>query len=358
MKIKLALLDKDINYLNRIVTMCNVRYADKLEIYSFTDQASAFQTISTKPVDLLIASDQFEIEDGTIPANCGFAYFVESNSIETLRNKPAICKFQKIDLIFKQILSIYSETASRSTKFRFDDSASKTLFFASASGGVGGSTIAAACAVAIAKQSKRVLFLNLEGFGAAESFFSGEGQFTLGDVIYAIKGRKSNLSLKLESAVKQDVSGVYYFSAPEVALDIHDLAIEDIQRLLNEVRLSGLYDFIVLTADFGFDEKSFLLWKEASKVIMISDGSDVANLKFDRMYKSLQILEQQNESVQTYKMNILYNKFSNKTGKTISGLSVKTLGGIPRFEHATTQQVISQIAGMEVMTELALDKEA
>ena len=36
MKIKLALLDSDQNYLNRIVTAFNIKYADKLEIYSFT----------------------------------------------------------------------------------------------------------------------------------------------------------------------------------------------------------------------------------------------------------------------------------------------------------------------------------
>lgn len=36
MKIKLALLDNDQNYLNRIVSVFNIRYADKLEIYSFT----------------------------------------------------------------------------------------------------------------------------------------------------------------------------------------------------------------------------------------------------------------------------------------------------------------------------------
>lgn len=358
MKIKLALLDKDNNYLNRIVTMCNVRYADKLEIYSFTDQEAALQMISNKSVDLLVASDQFEIDDKAIPASCGFAYFVESNSIETLRNRPAICKFQKIDLIFKQILSIYSEIASRSTKFRFDESASRTVLFASASGGVGSSTIAAAFSVAIAKQGKRVLFLDLEDYGDAESFFSGEGQFTIGDLIYAIKGHKSNLSLKMESAVKQDPSGVFYFSAPEVALDIIHLSVEDIQRLLNEIRLSGMYDFIVLTAEFDLHEKGMLLWKEASRIVMISDGSDVANLKFDRMYKSLQILEQQDESIRMDKMSLLYNKFSNKTGKTMTGLQVRTLGGLPRFEHATTQQVISQVAGMDVISGIAVDKEA
>lgn len=357
MKIKLALLEKDNNYLNRIVTMFNVRYAEKLEIYSFTDEHAALQTISTTQIDVLIASDQFDIDASALPVRCSLAYFVESNSIETVKNKPAICKFQKVDMIYKQILSIYSETASHSTKIRFDENAARIILFASASGGVGGSTMAAACAVAAARKTKKVLYLNLERFGDADSFFTGDGQFTFGDVIYAIKGRKSNLSLKLESAVKQDVSGVFFFSSPEIALDVLDLTIEDIRRLLNELRISGLYDIIVLDSDFDFSEKSFLLWNDAADVIMISDGSEISNLKFERMLKALQILEQQDEALRTDKMNLLYNKFSNKTSKTISGLSVKALGGIPRFEHATTQQVILQVAVMDVIARITSDKE-
>ena len=36
MKIKLALLDNDANYLNRLVVAFNTKYSDKFEIYSFT----------------------------------------------------------------------------------------------------------------------------------------------------------------------------------------------------------------------------------------------------------------------------------------------------------------------------------
>jgi len=80
-------------------------------------------------------------------------------------------------------------------------------------------------------------------------------------------------------------------------------------------------------------------------------------LKFERMYKALQILDQQEESNRIDKLSLLYNKFSNKTGKTIAGLSVKAIGGIPRFDHATTQQVILQIADMGVITKITNEKE-
>lgn len=43
MKIKLAILENDVNYLNRIVVAFNTRYADKLEIYSFTKYDAAIE---------------------------------------------------------------------------------------------------------------------------------------------------------------------------------------------------------------------------------------------------------------------------------------------------------------------------
>ena len=48
MKIKLALLDSDQNYLNRIVTAFNIKYADKLEIYSFTKLESAMAALEAE----------------------------------------------------------------------------------------------------------------------------------------------------------------------------------------------------------------------------------------------------------------------------------------------------------------------
>lgn len=53
MKIKLALLDSDQNYLNRIVTAFNIKYADKLEIYSFTKLESAMAALEPSRIDVL-----------------------------------------------------------------------------------------------------------------------------------------------------------------------------------------------------------------------------------------------------------------------------------------------------------------
>ena len=111
MKIKLALLDSDQNYLNRIVTAFNIKYADKLEIYSFTKLESAMAALEPSRIDVLVASDTFVVESSALPKRCQLAYFVESADVDSVNDQRAICKFQKADLIYRQILSIYSEYA-------------------------------------------------------------------------------------------------------------------------------------------------------------------------------------------------------------------------------------------------------
>ena len=48
------------------------------------------------------------------------------------------------------------------------------------------------------------------------------------------------------------------------------------------------------------------------------------------------------------RLALVYNKFSNKTGKALEGLNIKNIGGAPRYEHATTTQVIDQLSKMEM----------
>ena len=84
MKIKLALLDSDQNYLNRIVTAFNIKYADKLEIYSFTKLESAMAALEPSRIDVLVASDTFVVESSALPKRCQLAYFVESADVDSV----------------------------------------------------------------------------------------------------------------------------------------------------------------------------------------------------------------------------------------------------------------------------------
>lgn len=352
MKIKLAILEKDLSYLNRIVTVFSTKYADKFQIYSFSDLQIAINAIATEKIDVLIANDSFEIDSTAIPKRCSFAYFVDNMDIDSINGLPAICKYQKAELIYKQILSIFSENAGRFTDLKLTDDECTFYSFSSPCGGTGTSSVAVGYAMHMALQGKRVLYLNLNPFDTSDLFFSGEGQFGMSDVIFSLKSKKANLAMKLESYVKQDKSGVFFFSQPNYALDMLELKHEEKLQLLSELKLLGAYDIIVLDMDFGLDKQHMDFYNKSQTVLMVSDGSESANIKVQNAYSALIMMEQSSDSSIAGRFALVYNRFSSKTGHTIEGLDIRNIGGAPVYANATCKQVAQQLMTLDMFDKL------
>ncbi|MBD5528070.1 MAG: chromosome partitioning protein ParA [Lachnospiraceae bacterium] len=352
MRIRLAILEKDAVYLSRLESVFNVKYTDKLEIYSFTDKDIAVQSLRDKRIDVFLANETFEIGQTELPPNCGFAYLVDTADIDTIRDAVAVCKFQKAELIYRQVLGLFSEKAAVMTGVYREGDGSKVLAFVSAAGGTGNSVAAAGCAMHFAQKGKKALYLNLEKFGSADVFFRAEGTAGLGDVIYAIKSRKGNLAMKLESAVKHDVSGVFFYSPAKLALDIAELNAEEIQQIIGALKMSGGYDYIILDLDFSMDKNMLKIFDECNTIVFVADGSPVSNVKLERGVASLNVLEQQTDRKILMRCGILYNRFSSHTSQKARIGELREFGGISRFEGFDIPRLLQQIKAQPVFDAL------
>jgi hypothetical protein len=96
--------------------------------------------------------------------------------------------------------------------------------------------------------------------------------------------------------------------------------------------------------DFSIDRQALNVYRKGHNVVWVGDGSEISNSKLFRAFNALNIMEQNADSPIPNRMVLVYNKFSNKTGKTLTDIAVKNIGGAPRFEHATSAQVIEQLA--------------
>lgn len=354
MKIRLAILEEDTAYLNRMVAAFNVKYADKLEMYSFTNLETAMVALEKSRIDVFLANETFEIVKKDIPDKCGFAYLVEAKDIESVRNEKVICKFQKADMIYKQIISIFAEISSDVIGINANDGESgKVIAFMSPAGGAGSSTAAAACAMNFASKGKKTFYLNLEHLGSADVFFKGEGQGNFGDIIYAIKSKKGNVLLKIEGTVKVDASGVNFFSTTPLALDIAELRVDEIKQLIKDIRVAGDYDYIILDLDFSMDKSAMEFLKFCNAIVFVTDGSAIANTKMERMMDSLVIVEQQLDTKIVMKSGVLYNRFSSQTSSKIELEGVREIGGIKRYEGFGTSQILEQLSKLDVFDALA-----
>lgn len=346
MKIRLGILDKDQNYLNRIISVMGARYIDNLELYAFTNIDNALATIDQMRIDVFLCGD-FDVEPSRIPARCGFAYLVESADMETVNGVAAINRFQKVDLIYKHVLSIYSDHMGRISSLKFGDVSSKLIAFQPVSGGSGSSTLAAACAMHFAAGGKKVLYLNLEKFGSADVYFTANGQFDMSDVIYALKSRKSNLSLKLESSVRSDSSGVCFYSRAKLALDMLELNVEETGRLIDELKASGIYEYIIVDMDFSIDRSMFEMYGRFHSLVWVGDGTVTSNVKLARAYEALSTIDPGLSEPLMSRVQVAYNRFS-KSSSRVSDVGLKSIGGSPKIDGADIAQMLRHISSLDM----------
>lgn len=350
MKIKLAMLESDSSYLRRVVPMFNSKYAEELEIYSFTDVDAAMACLEEKKIDVFLASDSFKIDFTQIPKRCGFAFLVESLDINSIDQHKAICKFQKGELIYKQILSIYSEHVPNISGMpSSQNGAMKTIAFCSPCGGVGTSTAAAACAIALSNAGQRVLYLNAEIYGDADMFFSCDGQFDFSDVIYAVKSNKTNRAMKLQSTVKQDQTGVYYYSSVRIPLDIMEMGPNDYLTLQNELKALGCYDYVVMDVEFPKTQAAYKLFEYCNSIVLVTDSSDTAEAKVNKAIRGIQILDGQSDFAMQPRMWLLRNMDSSNNAQQNE---LRMLGTFPVYETVSSAQMAKQLSLSNVFNQL------
>lgn len=352
MKIKLAILDSDENYLRRLVSVFNTKFSDRLQVYSFTETEMALNNLRKEKIDVFLSSDAFEIDVDKLPARCGFAYFIERSGVDSINSHPAIFKFQKAELIYRQILSIYSEKSAYMSGSKMNEDGGKIIIFSSPCGGSGTSITAAACAMHMAMKGKKVFYLNLETFGTSDLYFSSEGQFGLSNVIYALKSRKANLGMKLESCVRSDSSGVVYFAGANYSLDLLELKPAEIRQMILELKNSASYEYIIIDISFGLDKDKITMYEDAENIVWVSDGTENANYKLTRAYEAISTMEQGADWEISGKLNIIYNKYGSSQNLTLDNIDINDIGGAPLFNAANCRGVVEQMSKFGMFDQL------
>ena len=349
MKIKVAILDTDENYKSRLLYRFQIKYADKVELYSFSTIEQLQNAIDNIRIDIVLIDEKIVLPEKTDGLK-NYIYFCNTSGVEEINGYSAICKYQKLETIYRQILSIYADLEV-SMNLKVKRNSSRNVLFLSAQGGSGSSTTASAYALKRAKDGQKVFYLNLELFGGANLYFSGNGEMSITDIIVSLKSKKSNLALKLESAIRTDKSGVDFLDISKNTYDMYELEDEEISRLLQGIAQCREYSEIIIDISDGFNQRSLWLMNEqADRIVCVNDGSSTGNLKFERFCELIKVLEDRNKEASILgKMALVYNRFSSKTSVQLEKSPIAVLGGIHRYEGISGRELIEQISVVQFL---------
>lgn len=351
MKIRLGILDSDIRYVKRLVSFMNINYADKMEIYAFSELDALEEYLAKKRLDIVVAAPESIPEGYSLPETTALIFFSDSTEIDTIREVRTICKYQKADLIFYEILNIYAEIDTTST-YKSKGKYSPLITFMGASGGVGTTTAAMACAYNLTTLGKNVLYLNCEENGYIDGFLSGGGNDTLSEVLYAVKSRNSNLPLKLESMLCRDETGVSFFRPFKVPLDYGDMKAEDLDQIINIINEIGTFNYIIADTESGNSAKRDVLLNRSEVIFLVGDGTEISNAKLGRLLQCVSLADERDGTSIFTHMQILYNKFGSQSSPARTGFDETIFGQFNKYENASGKQIAQLMAQKNLFEKL------
>lgn len=353
MRIKVAFVDQDKTYLNRLVTTLNAKMSDKLDACSFSDVTYLYEYLKDAKNAVAVVNEEYHVDFMKIPESVSFGYLVEMSGVSECKGQKAICKYQRIEDLYKDILNLFSEKATNDYKLQVKADNEKIYVFTSPKGGTGASTVACACAIKKAREGNKVFYLNLEDFGDTNLYFQGDSKYSMSDVLFAVKSKKANVAMKLESFLQIHHSGVEYFTSCQNPYDMFSMQKNDVEAIMKEFVFAKEYDYVIVDINLSMREVfKKVICEYPTEIFLVGDGSEIGNDKIRKCLGAFQMLEKEEDCDIIGKTRLIYNDMSHRVDCNVVDQPVETLGAINRFGQATNQQIIDEISREPIFNSL------
>lgn len=349
MKIKVVIYSDDKKYIEKLLQYYELHQEtlDMYDIHVFSNQEKLISYLESNQVDVLLSDEKSGMEL-TGYTNLLCAYLAGDNSVRSVNGIPAIGKYQKADNIFRDIFNCFAEKNQTGVEYSFSNSdvKTRTLMFYHAAGGTGCSTVAAAYAMYLASNGKKVFYLNLELTGASETFFKAEGKKNFSEVIYSLKSRNENFPMKLMTCAVTDRRGVSFVNSSTSSPDMLELTSEDTALLLDALKHSCDFEYLIIDTDPGMDDKIRTVMEHADTVLFVAEATEACRIKYDRCINGLRLLDSLNKTKYASKVKVIYNKY--KEFQEIQMGAAEIVGGIPVYENMSAEDIAAAISGIKI----------
>lgn len=349
MKIRLALLDSNKVYVERFVGYMDKHYMNEFTIYT----AENMQTLQEMPldkVDVIVAEPRLWDFSFAIPKETGLLLYTESEDVEQQDGIPTIYKYLPIETMVSVIRQQY-EKSHKKVVFREKQGGAKVLAFSGASGGAGTTTVAAACAIYLAMQGYRTLYLDLQTFGDSSLIFQGENTAGLSDVLFAAQNEMKNLGVQLEHLMSSDKSGVWFFKPFSPAADANGWKDKDLQAILQALASSDRIQYLVIDTDGADLRKNQWIYDVSDQIVWVCAQNDMAIHKLERALSAWEVLDDVQQSNVLTKSSVVWNFCNSKStgSKVFHGIS--PVAQIPQL-RGTTEQIARTISYSDIFHEM------
>ncbi|WP_192929611.1 AAA family ATPase [Alkaliphilus serpentinus] len=310
-KINLVLADNDEGYVEAFTNFLLNNYQHQFNVSFFTsrDHLNKFLENEIASIDILLISVDMlsntasKREIGTI------AVLSEIKSQKTYKNYKTIFKYQSGEILVSEVLNILSEGEDDKLFIRGNSSTKITGVYSPIGGG-GKTTIAVGLSSLYAKEGKKTLYLNLEDIPSTSGYFDCSTQQNMSNLIYYLKEKDKNLSLKIHNIKAIDATtGIEYIAPCDNLQEMEELLPQDVEYLLSELKISNFFDEIIIDMSSRFCHRNCKLLKLSDEILYITNQSPVFNSKLETL-NNLMMIDELQEILIVRKIINIINKYN------------------------------------------------
>lgn len=303
-KCRIIVADSDINYLLPLQLRFVEEFGDDVDLEIISDRAYFTKLFSTpQEVDILIVSE--DLYDSSLQRHFVEHLFlmteqdVEENTGNLQINQ--LYKYTSIKEIFSEITGVAEDVLAGQSKVKAEP---KILLVTSASGGTGKTTVALGMCEMLAKNYKKVLYINAERLQVFQHRM--ENQNCVNSISKA-QLASENVYKEIRTEIrKEEFSYLPAFRAPLLSLG---LSYDVFKRIAVSAKQSGEYDFVVVDTDYVFDEHKLALMDVSDRVIIVFKPSASAMAAVNQLAANI-------NNVRSEKYLFVCNEYEKENGMT------------------------------------------
>lgn len=286
MALTVVLCDEDERYLVPLELKIAEEFGDKVELIAITEKEYLKFYFSTpQDIDVLIINEAlYEEEYEKHNINNVFLLTEEDEAMNTEDiSLKKIYKYTSIKQIFNDIISNMSSKTIKNISSKEKDETQFIMVY-SPSGGTGNTVVSMGIAAALSKCNKKVLFISTESIQSFNYYLKNKAYLS-NDFARELQSHGENLLGSLRKSVNKEIFD--YLLPFEKSTNSYNVTLDNYIYLLDALRYSEDYDFVVLDTSSQFSNNKTKLMSLCHKVIMVSMQSEDAAVKLSRMMDNI-----------------------------------------------------------------------
>lgn len=327
--LKVAILDNNRMYLQRLQDYWSRTYGGALMVYAFFDREELMKQMGQEKYDILLAGSLIEMDWEAVPDQTLKICLLAGRMDGEVNGVPALAKNGSADELYAKMIALYEKHRNAGRQ----SLPGKLVFFTSADGGCGTSSCAVGYGKYLTAQGNQVLYLNLELVSAQESMLDGCQEKCMEDLFYLCETSRKNVDSSIKTLVSRDSSGLQYIMSCRNPLELQEKSGGDIRRLLTMVTEKGAFDVVIVDRGLSLDEVTDTLIDMADAVVLVAGTDETGRRKQERTMILLEEMNRRGLCI-GIKQKLLYNR--GEEGPESDG---NVLGWMPERKGLDARQV-------------------